>query len=396
MLVHLIVYGILVFALTKMLNATAFKQTPASGMVAWTLTIALFILSVVALSALKMLSYDTISDEVGVRIVPKNPLDVGVAFAVSWMFFSLLNRREKRNRLALEVKSKTLTATETVRAEKYPASESVPVKSSVPAAAFPDSSLARSVEVSRPVVSNATAPANSAMQALNQTIQPATAGHHVVQPSAPSDDFDESLWARALAEFDGAERRPGLWAKSFAGAGGSESFAKAAYLSARVAQLQLLRLEAERLEASRLAQEAKAKLNADKLAQDAAREREIALEASTRFAATGWKARAVGCTNCNHYRREVPFMQNAIHFCKSIKSELPIRPGKNGEGGVMIIDSLKRASNCLGFTMLSCNNAEDRLVSCSSCNSAIPEIATMCPRCGCDFTPPSPWKKLPL
>ena len=51
--------------------------------------------------------------------------------------------------------------------------------------------------------------------------------------AAPAEEF----WAIALAEFDGASRRPGLWAKSFAGAEGNEAVAKAAYLSERAKQL---------------------------------------------------------------------------------------------------------------------------------------------------------------
>ncbi len=100
MLVDWLVYGLLVFGLAKLLNATAFKQTPASGVAAWTLTTMLFLVSVFALSALKLLIYDAIFDDVGARIRPNNPLDVGGAFAFSWMFFSLLKRRAKGHRLA--------------------------------------------------------------------------------------------------------------------------------------------------------------------------------------------------------------------------------------------------------------------------------------------------------
>ena len=100
MLVDWFVFGLLVVGSTKLLNATAFKHAPASSLAAWTLTIISFIVGVFALSALKLLSYHAISDSVGLPVSPKNPLDIGAAFAFSWMFFSLLNRREKRNRLA--------------------------------------------------------------------------------------------------------------------------------------------------------------------------------------------------------------------------------------------------------------------------------------------------------
>ena len=48
---------------------------------------------------------------------------------------------------------------------------------------------------------------------------------------------DESLWALALSEFNGLNRRPGLWAQSLANAGGDESKAQAAYLKARYDEL---------------------------------------------------------------------------------------------------------------------------------------------------------------
>jgi hypothetical protein len=58
------------------------------------------------------------------------------------------------------------------------------------------------------------------------------------RPKQPSAESDERLWSAALAEVDGQSRRPGLWAKAFSEAGGNESAAKAAYLKARVAELE--------------------------------------------------------------------------------------------------------------------------------------------------------------
>ena len=97
MLIDWLIYGLLVFGVAKLLNATAFKLKPASGLTAWTLTILMFIVSVAALTALKVLRYQAISDSVGVPISPKNPLDMGGAFVFAWLFFSFLNRQEKNN-----------------------------------------------------------------------------------------------------------------------------------------------------------------------------------------------------------------------------------------------------------------------------------------------------------
>lgn len=51
-----------------LINVTTFKQKPAPRLAAWSLTILMFIVSVVALSALKVLRYQAISDSVGVPI----------------------------------------------------------------------------------------------------------------------------------------------------------------------------------------------------------------------------------------------------------------------------------------------------------------------------------------
>ena len=48
---------------------------------------------------------------------------------------------------------------------------------------------------------------------------------------------EEALWALALAEFEGQNRRMGLWAKTLAQAHGNESLAKAAYLNIRYEDL---------------------------------------------------------------------------------------------------------------------------------------------------------------
>jgi len=48
---------------------------------------------------------------------------------------------------------------------------------------------------------------------------------------------EEQFWAEALVEFDGKSRRPGLWAKAFSEAQGSEAVAKATYLKVRAGEL---------------------------------------------------------------------------------------------------------------------------------------------------------------
>ena len=47
----------------------------------------------------------------------------------------------------------------------------------------------------------------------------------------------EELWARALKEYEGEHKRPGLWARLFSEAEGNEALAKANYLKVRVLEL---------------------------------------------------------------------------------------------------------------------------------------------------------------
>lgn len=54
---------------------------------------------------------------------------------------------------------------------------------------------------------------------------------------APPSAADETLWAQAVSEFDGPDRRPGLYAKALAHTAGDHDRAKAYYLKARVAEL---------------------------------------------------------------------------------------------------------------------------------------------------------------
>lgn len=95
MLVDRLIYGLLVFGVAKLLNATIFKLKPASRVATWGLTIVTFFVSVVALSALKILRYKAISDSAGVPISPQNPLDMSGAFLFAWLFFLFLKREQK-------------------------------------------------------------------------------------------------------------------------------------------------------------------------------------------------------------------------------------------------------------------------------------------------------------
>ena len=55
---------------------------------------------------------------------------------------------------------------------------------------------------------------------------------------APKVNINEKSWEHALLEFEGDDRRLGVWAKVFAESNGNESLAKAAYIAHRAPQIQ--------------------------------------------------------------------------------------------------------------------------------------------------------------
>lgn len=95
MIVDWIVYGLIIWGLATILNKTAFKITPASRGIVWGITILLFFINIVALSAAKFLRYQVISEDIGTTITPSNPLDMGGAFILAYLFFTFLNKKEK-------------------------------------------------------------------------------------------------------------------------------------------------------------------------------------------------------------------------------------------------------------------------------------------------------------
>ena len=95
MLFDWLIYGLLVFGIAKLLNASVFERKPASHPAALGLSISMFIVSLLALSALKVLRYQAISDSVGSQINPRNPLDMSGAIVFALLFFLFLNREDK-------------------------------------------------------------------------------------------------------------------------------------------------------------------------------------------------------------------------------------------------------------------------------------------------------------
>lgn len=96
MLLDWLIYGLLIWGLAAILNATAFKTHPASRPVAWVLTIGMFFVNVFALTAIQIARYKAISQDLGLDFKPRSPADFLGAFTASWLFFALLRKSPRK------------------------------------------------------------------------------------------------------------------------------------------------------------------------------------------------------------------------------------------------------------------------------------------------------------
>lgn len=95
MLIDWAIYGALVAGFAFLLNKTIFAKHGATPVVFLVLTIVMFFVNAIGMTAMKFIRYEAISREVGTQITASNPLDIGGAFVMTMIFYSMLNRREK-------------------------------------------------------------------------------------------------------------------------------------------------------------------------------------------------------------------------------------------------------------------------------------------------------------
>lgn len=197
MFVDWLIYGLLVFGITKLLNATLFKLKPASRPVAWGLTILIFVVSVAVHTALKVLRFQAISDSAGVSINPPNSLDFANAFISAWLFFTFLNREEK---------------------SKEPLPATSPPISITPA--FSNTSLREKNTTAQPVPPAPTADRHSALP-----------------PTLNSPDSTNKIYSLIAEELEAGRPEKALWTRLFAECDGDEKNTKVLYIKQRAQQL---------------------------------------------------------------------------------------------------------------------------------------------------------------
>jgi len=93
----MLIVGGLIDGLAKLLNATAFKTSPARSWIAWSLTIVAWIASFIALFIGSVLAYKSIAADLGVpSLASSGPKpNFFLPFLFAWLFFMSLNRKQK-------------------------------------------------------------------------------------------------------------------------------------------------------------------------------------------------------------------------------------------------------------------------------------------------------------
>lgn len=93
MLIDWAIYGLVTWGLVALLNASLFRDQPASRATAWALTAVMFFVNLLAMTALQYLRYEAISENLGFKIRPRSPIDTVGAFTFAWLFFALLRKQ---------------------------------------------------------------------------------------------------------------------------------------------------------------------------------------------------------------------------------------------------------------------------------------------------------------
>jgi hypothetical protein len=210
--------ALMLWGLPALIKKVFFNSQPISKTVAWAITIPFFFVNYFALIVMDTYMVSSAKEAVGVSYSavygnPSFPFSA-IALSISYFFYKNLNTTKKIQSITTPT---LITTPREIEA-------TLGVQTSSPA-----------VPVIAPVTTT--------------TRQPAPPPFN----STPSED----AWATALAEFEGANRHAGLWARAFAESQGNEVAAKAAYLGYRAQELQqianreIARQEAQRQEVQR-------------------------------------------------------------------------------------------------------------------------------------------------
>jgi hypothetical protein len=206
MLIDMAVLAALSWLVAKALNMVFFKTSPASTVVAWTLTIGYFLISVIIASVMKTMRHSALNESLGLSPSYQNPLDMATAFLMAYVFYLVLNT------VARSRPSKPATASKGINP---------------PTAVYATPPLTLSSGLALPAA---------------QTPAPTTQPPHHEMPKM--EDIEDGIYAQVGEELESGNTDKGIWTKAFAHAGGDDKSTRVSYIQLRVAKL--LALEEDR------------------------------------------------------------------------------------------------------------------------------------------------------
>ena len=204
MLLDWLVYGLAIWGLVAVLNATAFKAQPARRSVAWALTVLMFFVTLFALTALQFLRYQVISQDLGFEIRPRSPVDAAGALIFSWLFFSLLRKLPKSSSF-----------------RHLGRTDSTGVETSTTSLATNARKIPMSTTASR---------GTAEIRMTQRDVKPKEIAKWVALS-------DEAIYGRIADELDTGSQIKGLWLKCFTDANGDLTQQRVLYIKARHSQI---------------------------------------------------------------------------------------------------------------------------------------------------------------
>jgi hypothetical protein len=207
-------YALAFFGLAKLLNSFVFGRKPASKITCWVLSGLVFFFSGLLFPISQILSLHLVNEIFGTNYrYSGNAGSAGPgSLLATVVFFLTISRRFKSNFFKSVFSFSLITKSRT--ADNFAATSS-PVS---------DPERLPEDKTGRAVLPSSTVEQESKLGLAEPT---------------------HRAWELALLEFDGPERRAGLWAQIFAAHGGGENSSKAEYLKVRAKEIQLVLFEAE-------------------------------------------------------------------------------------------------------------------------------------------------------
>lgn len=358
MLFDWLIYGLLTWGLTSLLNASIFKQKPASRATAWTLTVAMFVVSLALLSIVKLIRHQVLSDSLGLDAKKWNPVDLSGAAIFAWQFFASIHKAPKGT-------------------------------------AALDPQLGGGAPVPQPNAEAApTKPVSVASLHIDRTPDSTIYNAPKAPPTMETLDED-AIYAAIGQELESGNTDKGLWTRLFAECGGDETQTKVLYIKARADRL----LNAERLRVEHAARESAAEeVRHHELRRQRQRESEIQTLKEDRT-----KLEKILKLADKHLRNPRLVIDEKIMLLEMAGGSFKWEDG-SGRCSAIFLGEGQRFSSGKEFSGWFLSRVVPDLLSnltlpkgvCPNCKTVILVDSQSCPQCHALFGQGSTWRVLPL